>query len=154
MAKILIADDEELIRKLIGDCLIKNGHTVIEAEDGEKALNLFRKNPDINLALLDIMMPEIDGVETTHIIRRFHKEYDEVPIIALTANAVSGIKEMFIKEGMNDFIAKPIKVKENITIICSSVVKNVVPKKIRLFNKLNYNNTYTFILYLFYFFVK
>ena len=49
---------------------------------------------------------------------------------------------------------KPISVKENITIICSSVVKNVVPKKIRLFNKLNYNNTYTFILYLFYFFVK
>ena len=52
-------------------------------------------------------MPELDGVETTHIIRRFHKEYDSVPIIALTANAVDGVKEMFLNEGMNDFVAKP-----------------------------------------------
>ena len=45
------------------------------------------------------MMPEIDGVETTRLIRRFHPEYDEVPIIALTANAVEGTKEMFLSEG-------------------------------------------------------
>ena len=60
MAKILIADDEELIRKLIGDCLVKNGHTVFEAEDGEEAIALFKETPDISLALVDIMMPEID----------------------------------------------------------------------------------------------
>lgn len=55
------------------------------------------------------MMPELDGVETTHIIRRFHPEYDDVPIIALTANAIDGTKEMFLKEGMNDFVPKPIE---------------------------------------------
>ena len=60
---------------------------------------------------MDHMKPEIDGVETTHLIRRFHKEYDDVPIIALTANAVSGTKEMFIREGMNDFVAKPIEMR-------------------------------------------
>ncbi len=57
------------------------------------------------------MMPELDGVETTHIIRRFHPEYNDVPIIALTANAVEGTKEMFCREGMNDFVAKPIELR-------------------------------------------
>ena len=52
MAKILIADDEQLIRKLIGDCLKKEGHEVFEAEDGKEALDIFQKNKDIALALL------------------------------------------------------------------------------------------------------
>ena len=56
-------------------------------------------------------MPELDGVETTRIIRRLHPEYNDVPIIALTANVVSGAKEMFISEGMNDIVAKPIEMK-------------------------------------------
>ena len=60
---------------------------------------------------MDHMMPELDGVETTRIIRRFHQEYNDVPIIALTANAVEGTKEMFCQEGMNDFVAKPIELR-------------------------------------------
>ncbi|MFR8119435.1 MAG: response regulator [Lachnospira sp.] len=62
-----------------------------------------------DIIFMDHMMPELDGVETTHIIRRFHPEYDDVPIIALTANAIDGTKEMFLKEGMNDFVPKPIE---------------------------------------------
>ena len=54
-------------------------------------------------------MPELDGVETTHIIRRFHEEYNDVPIIALTANAMEEMRSKFLTEGMNDFIAKPIE---------------------------------------------
>ena len=54
-------------------------------------------------------MPELDGIETTHIIRRFHEEYDNVPIIALTANVVEEMRSMFLVEGMNDFVAKPIE---------------------------------------------
>lgn len=58
-------------------------------------------------------MPEMDGVETTHIIREMDGDYyKNVPIIALTANAVNGAKEMFLEEGMNDFIAKPISIRE------------------------------------------
>lgn len=64
-----------------------------------------------DIVFMDHMMPELDGVETTHIIRRFHKEYDDTPIIALTANAVEGTKEMFLKEGMNDFVPKPIELR-------------------------------------------
>ena len=52
-----------------------------------------------DIIFMDHMMPELDGVETTHIIRRFHPEYDDVPIIALTANAMEGTKEMFCRKG-------------------------------------------------------
>jgi CheY-like chemotaxis protein len=65
-----------------------------------------------DLIFMDHMMPEIDGVETTRIIRRLHPEYSEVPIIALTANVVDGTREMFIEEEMNDLVAKPIDVKD------------------------------------------
>ena len=62
-------------------------------------------------------MPEMDGVETTRLIRRFHPEYDTVPIIALTANAMEGAKSMFLVEGMNDFVAKPIEAKNLIDML-------------------------------------
>ena len=81
MAKILIADDEQLIRRLIGDCLTKEGHTVLEAEDGEEALQLFKSNPDIALALLDIMMPEIDG---WHVCKKI-RETSGIPIMLVSA---------------------------------------------------------------------
>ena len=67
-----------------------------------------------DLIFMDHMMPEVDGVEATHIIRRLVPSYKDVPIIALTANAIGGAKEMFLKEGMNDFIAKPIDVKDTV----------------------------------------
>lgn len=65
-----------------------------------------------DLIFMDHMMPEVDGVEATHIIRRLVPSYNNVPIIALTANAVGGAREMFIEEGMNDFVAKPIEIKD------------------------------------------
>ncbi len=68
-----------------------------------------------DLIFMDHMMPEVDGVEATHIIRRLVPNYNDVPIIALTANAVGGVREMFIKEGMNDFIAKPIDIKDTLS---------------------------------------
>lgn len=77
-----------------------------------------------DLIFMDHMMPEIDGVETTRLIRRFHPEYDEVPIIALTANAVEGTKEMFLSEGMNDFVAKPIELR-----IITSKIRHWLPKE-------------------------
>ncbi len=61
---------------------------------------------------MDHMMPEVDGIEATHIIRRLMPEYDGIPIIALTANAVSGAKDMFLAEGMDDFCPKPIELKD------------------------------------------
>ena len=103
MAKILIADDEELIRKLIGDCLEKNGHTVFEAEDGEKALELFMANPDINLAMLDIMMPEIDGWQVCRKIR----ETSGIPVILVSARSEDFDQIMGFESGADDYVTKP-----------------------------------------------
>ena len=103
MAKILIADDEQLIRKLIGDCLKKAGHEVLEAENGEIALRLFETNNDIALALLDIMMPEIDGWEVCRRIR----EKSDLPIILVSARAQDFDQIMGFESGADDYVTKP-----------------------------------------------
>lgn len=103
MAKILIADDEQLIRKLIGDCLKKSGHEVLEAENGEVALRLFETDNDIALALLDIMMPEIDGWEVCRRIR----EKSDLPIILVSARAQDFDQIMGFESGADDYVTKP-----------------------------------------------
>ena len=81
MARILVADDEQLIRQLVCDFLNEAGHTTVEAADGAQAIAQFQKNPDVALVLLDIMMPEKDGWEVTREIRA----QSDVPIILLSA---------------------------------------------------------------------
>ena len=103
MAKILIADDEQLIRRLIGDCLTKEGHTVLEAEDGEEALQLFKSNPDIALALLDIMMPGIDGWQVCKKIR----ETSGIPIMLVSARSQDFDQIMGFECGADDYVTKP-----------------------------------------------
>ncbi len=103
MAKILVADDEQLIRKLIGDCLEKNGHTVLNAEDGEKALRIFEKEKDIDMALLDIMMPEIDGWQVCRKIR----ETSGIPIILVSARSQDFDQIMGFESGADDYVTKP-----------------------------------------------
>lgn len=103
MAKILIADDEELIRRLIGDCLIKEGHTVLEAEDGQQAIDLFNKNPDTAMALLDIMMPDIDGWQVCRKIR----ETSGIPVILVSARSQDFDQIMGFESGADDYVTKP-----------------------------------------------
>ncbi|MBO5857783.1 MAG: response regulator transcription factor [Clostridia bacterium] len=103
MAKILVADDEQLIRKLINDCLSKDGHEIIEAEDGLQALNLFKKNKDVDMALLDIMMPEIDGWAVCRKIR----ETSGIPIILVSARSQDFDQIMGFESGADDYVTKP-----------------------------------------------
>ncbi|MCM1263768.1 MAG: PocR ligand-binding domain-containing protein [Butyrivibrio sp.] len=109
-ANILIVDDNAVnltVAKGLLEPLKMNTDT---AESGMEAIDkISRYHYDI--VFMDHMMPELDGVETTRIIRRMHPEYNDVPIIALTANAVEGTKELFCQEGMNDFIPKPIELR-------------------------------------------
>ena len=83
MSKIIVADDEQLIRSLVSDFLEKAGYTVLQAEDGAKALELFNENRDVALCILDIMMPELDGWEVCRRIR----STSDVPIMLLTARS-------------------------------------------------------------------
>lgn len=103
MSKILVADDEQLIRKLIGDCLKKEGHKVIEAENGSVALKMFERNKDTDLALLDIMMPEVDGWEVCRKIR----EKSGIPIILVSARAQDFDQIMGFESGADDYVTKP-----------------------------------------------
>lgn len=108
-AKVLIVDDNTVNLTVAEGLLEPLGMEIDTALSGKEAIEKISE-ASYDLILMDHMMPEIDGVETTRVIRRFHKEYDHVPIIALTANAVGGVRNMFLEEGMNDFIAKPIEV--------------------------------------------
>ena len=79
--KILVVDDEARMRKLVKDFLTIKGFTVIEAEDGEQAVDMFFKQKDISLIILDVMMPKMDGWEVLKTVR----QYSQVPVIMLTA---------------------------------------------------------------------
>ena len=109
-AKVLIVDDNAVNLTVAEGLLEPLRMQVDTAGGGKEAIEQISKE-HYDIVFMDHMMPEIDGVEATHIIRRLHPEYDDVPIIALTANAVEGTKEMFCREGMNDFVAKPIELR-------------------------------------------
>ncbi len=109
-ANILIVDDNEINLTVTEGLLEPLKMNIQTASGGKKAFELIEKN-HFDLIFMDHMMPEIDGVEATRVIRRLYESYNDVPIIALTANAVEGTKEMFLSEGMNDFVSKPIEVR-------------------------------------------
>lgn len=104
MEKILIADDEQKIRKLVGDFLKKSGYDVIEAEDGDEAFRLFQayKN-EIDLIILDIMMPGLNGWEVCRNIR----EVSNVPVIMLSARSEEFDMLTGYENGADDYVTKP-----------------------------------------------
>ncbi len=113
-ARILIVDDNST-NLTVAKGLIEPINMIVDtAESASVAIELASRTK-YDLIFMDHMMPEVDGIEATHIIRRMLPSYSDTPIIALTANAVGGAREMFIKEGMNDFVAKPIEVKDIIS---------------------------------------
>ncbi|MEX0982760.1 MAG: response regulator [Bacteroidales bacterium] len=112
--KILIAEDDETSRKYLSLLVNDFGTEILEAETGNRTIELCRQNKDIDLILMDIRMPGLDGYEATRRIREFNKE---IVIIAQTAIALSGAREKAIEAGCNDHISKPINKNELLTII-------------------------------------
>ena len=105
--KILVVDDESRMRKLVRDFLVKSNYTVIEAEDGAQALDLFFEQNDIALIILDVMMPKMDGWQVCKEIR----EYSKVPIIMLTAKADERDELQGFELGVDEYISKPFSPK-------------------------------------------
>lgn len=103
MQKILIADDEAHIRRLVCDFLRREGYEPLEAEDGEQALSVFRAHPDTALMLLDVMMPQRDGWEVCRAVR----ETSNVPILMLTARSEEFDELMGFEAGADDYVTKP-----------------------------------------------
>ena len=105
--KILVVDDEARMRKLVKDFLTNKGFTVIEAGDGEEAIDIFFKEKDISLVILDVMMPKMDGWQVCREIR----ETSKVPIIMLTARSEERDELQGFELGVDEYISKPFSPK-------------------------------------------
>ena len=106
---ILVVDDEERMRKLIKDFLTNKGYYILEAEDGEKALEVYQQNKSkIMLILLDVMMPKLDGWS---VLRQIRQEDKEVPIIMLTARGEEQDELFGFELGVDEYISKPFSPK-------------------------------------------
>ncbi|MEG1459566.1 MAG: response regulator transcription factor, partial [Acetivibrio sp.] len=105
--KILVVDDESRMRKLVKDFLTRNNYDVVEAADGEAALDAFYEDKKIALILLDVMMPKLDGWQVCREIRRLSK----IPIIMLTAKSDERDELLGFELGVDEYISKPFSPK-------------------------------------------
>ena len=105
--KILVVDDESRLRKLVRDFLVKSNYEVIEAENGEEAVDLFFTQKEIALVILDVMMPKMDGWQVCREIR----QYSTVPIIMLTAKSDEQDELLGFELGVDEYISKPFSPK-------------------------------------------
>ena len=105
--KILVVDDEPRIRTLVKDFLVKDGFFVIEASNGVEAYDIFTSNNDISLIVMDVMMPKMDGYETSEEIRKL----SQVPIIMLTAKSDEKDELRGYELGIDEYITKPFSPK-------------------------------------------
>ena len=125
-AKILIVDDIDTNLKVAKGLLQPYKMKIDLCGSGQEAVNAVKTN-DYDIVFMDHMMPGMDGIEAAGIIRQWEEENlqrGQIPIIALTANAISGMREMFIEKGFNDFIAKPINISE-----LDDVLNQWIPKE-------------------------
>jgi len=113
---VLVVDDD--VRNLFALTTAFERHNIkaITAESGQEAINILRENDGIDIVLMDIMMPEMDGYETTGKIRREHKN-SNLPIIAVTAKAMKGDREKCIEAGASDYITKPVKMDQLLSLM-------------------------------------
>lgn len=107
--KLLIAEDDHSNYYFLYEALKDTGVEILWSKDGEETLEIFRENPDLNLILMDINMPLLNGYECTKVIKQ---ERPELPVIAQTAYAMSGEREIAKESGCDNYLAKPIKVTE------------------------------------------
>jgi len=105
---VLLVDDEESVQKLLTYPLEREGYTVVQARDGEEALERYRETP-VDLVILDLMLPRLDGLA---VCRRLREERSAVPIIMLTARGDEGDKVLGLELGADDYITKPFSIRE------------------------------------------
>jgi CheY-like chemotaxis protein/two-component sensor histidine kinase len=128
---ILLVDDNFINRLLVIHLLENKGYSVIEAENGYQAIDKL-KDEDIDLILMDISMPDLDGMEATRIIRKMDEAYlRNIPIIAMTAHAFQEQIQKALDSGMNDYLSKPFKPEELYQKILNLINPKVVSEELR-----------------------
>jgi CheY-like chemotaxis protein len=114
--KVLLVDDDMRNIYSLTNVLEEEAMTCITAENGEAALKLFRETPGIDIILMDVMMPGMDGYEATKEIRKMPGGA-RIPIVALTAKAMKGDREKCLEAGMSDYIAKPVNISQLLSLM-------------------------------------
>ena len=123
--KVLVVDDESRMRKLVHDFLSRSNYEVIEAADGEEAIDIFYADKSISLIILDVMMPKMDGWEACREIRKISK----VPIIMLTAKGDDMDKILGLEYGADDYVTKPFNILEVKARMKAILRRNAVTEK-------------------------
>jgi len=114
--ELLIVDDD--IRNIFAltGVLEQHGLNVIHAENGKDGIELLERTPDVDIVLMDIMMPELDGYDTIRIIRGLER-FKSLPLIAVTAKAMKGDREKCVEAGASDYIAKPVNIEQLLSLL-------------------------------------
>jgi len=128
-ARLLLAEDNEINQLIAEELLTIAGFSVDIAENGAVAIDMVEKNC-YDLVLMDIQMPETDGFDATKIIRS-NEKFKDLPILAMTANAMQGDREKSLQAGMNDHITKPLVPKDMLKSICHWLQESGEKKKIQ-----------------------
>ncbi len=124
-AKIMVVDDNKVNLEVAKGLIEKYGIQVVIASSGYEALDKIKENPNMDVIFMDHMMPMMDGIETTKVIRELPDEWTKkVPIVALTANAIKGVETQFYNAGMDAFLSKPIEIKK-----LESILEELLPKE-------------------------
>ncbi|MCL2064639.1 MAG: response regulator [Candidatus Cloacimonetes bacterium] len=134
-ARILVVDDNEFNLRVALGLFNLFDITIQTASSGKEAISKIKKN-DFDIVFMDHMMPEMDGIETTIEIRKLGKKYQNLPIVALTANVIEGSREMLISSGFDGFISKPI----DINVLMNTIIEYLPPEEINQKQKIE-NNT-------------
>ena len=123
---ILIVDDEVRMRKLLKDFLLQKNYQILEAEDGEKALQVYKENQNkINLILLDVMMPKLDGWS---VLRQIRQEDKSIPIIMLTARSEEQDELFGFELGVDEYVTKPFRPKVLVARVEAMLKRTTIEK--------------------------
>ncbi len=128
MAKILLVEDNLQNKILVHEILVMNGHEIIEAKNGVDAVKAAASGAPPDIVLMDIQLPEMDGVTAMRIIKSQERTKD-VPVLALTASAMKGDEEKLLGYGFDGYLAKPIDIKKLIEKITDSLCAAKSPVK-------------------------